>query len=470
MNTSQDIPEQPAEQPAAQPAAPNAFHPPQPQSESAKFFHWLRQLGIQRNNSRWVGGVCSGLAEKWGIDPVIVRGLAVVLTLFFGVGLLAYGLAWALLPEPDGRIHAEEVAHGRWSAGMTGAGIATLLGLGGSGGGIFADGNNGWSLWPIIWIAPICWLIYWSVNRGKPKSQGKGPEQLSQGQSAPAQDPEVGQTAPVQQPCGGQPGQPWYGHMWQGPRAENDSWQSTEPLAPQPYASAFTPDPRQYVKHPPVKTTPVKTMPRLGAAASLLVIGAASVVGATVLLLAAGHVIDFGGYEASVAAAAAAVTAGLGIVAAGIAGRAAGGLGTFAVLALLFAGLLSLPSHDVSAFNNSSWAPATVRAAEAGRSVVLGNAAIDLTKFHAGTPLTEDVTVPLDLVASSVTIRVPANIPVQLKSELVAHNLTVDGKNMGGSMAENSTTEINPKATGNVLVINLQGAATNVDIVVVGAP
>ena len=76
-----------------------------PGVDSSKFFVWLRSLEILRGNNRWVGGMCSGLGEKWGIDPVILRGLAVVLTLFFGFGLLAYGAAWALLPEPDGRIN-----------------------------------------------------------------------------------------------------------------------------------------------------------------------------------------------------------------------------------------------------------------------------------------------------------------------------------------------------------------------------
>jgi phage shock protein PspC (stress-responsive transcriptional regulator) len=112
----------------------------------ARFFGWIRQLGVVRGRNRWVGGVASGLAERWRIDPVIVRGLVVVLTLFFGVGLLAYGLAWALLPESDGRIHAEEVGRGRWSTGMTGATVFTLLGLIGPGRGIVIGDHVGW--WP----------------------------------------------------------------------------------------------------------------------------------------------------------------------------------------------------------------------------------------------------------------------------------------------------------------------------------
>ena len=78
-----------------------------------------------------------------GIDPLIVRGIFIVLTLFAGIGVLLYGLAWALLPEPDGRIHVQEAGAGRWSTGMTGALITTVLGLTGLGGGFWGWGHNG---------------------------------------------------------------------------------------------------------------------------------------------------------------------------------------------------------------------------------------------------------------------------------------------------------------------------------------
>lgn len=444
------------EEPQAQEPAP-AFAQPQPQS--AKFFHWLRGLGIRRGNNRWLGGVCSGLADKWGIDPVIVRGLAVVLTLFFGVGLLAYGVAWALLPEPDGRIHVEEVARGQWSAGMTGAGIATLLGLGGSGTGAFRDGD--WFFWPVIWVGGIAWLIYWAINRDKTKDAhpinlGAAPQQGAPG-------PESGQ----------QPGQSWYGHSVKSadysPSTPANPSSTANPTPPSMFSGPVTPylpTAQMYVKK-----QPVKSKPRLGAAGSFLVIGAAAVVGAAVMLLDAGNVIHLGGYEAGVAAAAAAITAGLGVVAAGMSGRTAGGLGTFAVLALMFAGLLSLPASNtpVDAFNNTSWTPSSVASAEGGRSVVLGNATFDLTQLGDGTTLSADVDVPLKAVTANMTVMVPAGIPVTVKSELAAAQFSIDGKNDGGVLTQDMTSTINPSATGYGLVITLQAVASNIDIVTVPA-
>ena len=47
---------------------------------------------------RFLGGVCGGLGQYFGIDPVIVR-LAFVLLLTTGIGFLAYLVLWIVVPE-----------------------------------------------------------------------------------------------------------------------------------------------------------------------------------------------------------------------------------------------------------------------------------------------------------------------------------------------------------------------------------
>lgn len=54
---------------------------------------------LYRNpNDKMIGGVCSGVANYFDIDPVIVRLVFAVLFLTAGVGLLAYILAWIIIP------------------------------------------------------------------------------------------------------------------------------------------------------------------------------------------------------------------------------------------------------------------------------------------------------------------------------------------------------------------------------------
>ena len=44
-------------------------------------------------------GVCAGLAAYFGVDVNLVRLAFGVFTVFYGLGVLIYLLAWAVLPE-----------------------------------------------------------------------------------------------------------------------------------------------------------------------------------------------------------------------------------------------------------------------------------------------------------------------------------------------------------------------------------
>lgn len=48
---------------------------------------------------RMIGGVCAGLARRFGWDPTLVRIVAVASCLIPGPQFLAYIAAWILLPE-----------------------------------------------------------------------------------------------------------------------------------------------------------------------------------------------------------------------------------------------------------------------------------------------------------------------------------------------------------------------------------
>jgi signal transduction histidine kinase len=54
---------------------------------------------VRTSDDRLVAGVCSGIARHLGVDPVVVRLVVVVLTVANGLGLVAYLVAWAALPD-----------------------------------------------------------------------------------------------------------------------------------------------------------------------------------------------------------------------------------------------------------------------------------------------------------------------------------------------------------------------------------
>jgi phage shock protein PspC (stress-responsive transcriptional regulator) len=49
--------------------------------------------------------VCAGLAAYFGVDVNLVRLAFGVLTVFYGLGILAYLIAWVVLPE-EGSDHS----------------------------------------------------------------------------------------------------------------------------------------------------------------------------------------------------------------------------------------------------------------------------------------------------------------------------------------------------------------------------
>ena len=50
-------------------------------------------------SGRMVAGVCAGLAAYFKVDVNLVRLVFGVFTVFYGLGILVYLIAWTILPE-----------------------------------------------------------------------------------------------------------------------------------------------------------------------------------------------------------------------------------------------------------------------------------------------------------------------------------------------------------------------------------
>jgi signal transduction histidine kinase/phage shock protein PspC (stress-responsive transcriptional regulator) len=62
----------------------------------------LRLGAMHRGEDRLIAGVCSGIAESLGVDPIIVRTAFIILTIAGGFGIPLYLGLWFLMREPDG--------------------------------------------------------------------------------------------------------------------------------------------------------------------------------------------------------------------------------------------------------------------------------------------------------------------------------------------------------------------------------
>jgi phage shock protein C len=66
------------------------------QTSAAKYY----SNRIYRSGTdRVLGGVCGGIAEYLGVDPVIIRILWIAATLAWGAGILLYIIAWIIIPR-----------------------------------------------------------------------------------------------------------------------------------------------------------------------------------------------------------------------------------------------------------------------------------------------------------------------------------------------------------------------------------
>lgn len=158
---------------APEPAAPSTGTAPPPAGN--RFFAWLRSLDLRRE-SGWIGGVCAGIGLRLGIDPLIVRGIVVVVAVLGGPAILLYAVAWLLLPDAHDRIHLEDVFRGRVEPVIVAIGALLLLAMLPVAQGFWFIGASYWgvpdwggavarALWTIAIIALAIALIVWVTRR-----------------------------------------------------------------------------------------------------------------------------------------------------------------------------------------------------------------------------------------------------------------------------------------------------------------
>jgi phage shock protein C len=84
-----------------------------------------KKLYRSRRNSM-IAGICGGLGEYLGVDPTIMRLAAVLLIFADGIGLIAYIIAWIIVPR-NPETEAEVVAAERSELNRLLPGLALII-------------------------------------------------------------------------------------------------------------------------------------------------------------------------------------------------------------------------------------------------------------------------------------------------------------------------------------------------------
>jgi phage shock protein PspC (stress-responsive transcriptional regulator) len=182
-STPPESPTAPAAEPAA--SSESSSKPSAAPRHGARFFAWIRSLGLVRQPG-WIGGVSAGIADRIGIDVVIVRGIFVVVALIGGPAILLYAAAWLLLPDTNNRIHFEDLLRGKVDSPVIGIAILFALSLLPVAQGFWWFGSLYWgephfgdsvgrALWTIVILGLLVGFVVWMSRRAARDRAADGP-------------------------------------------------------------------------------------------------------------------------------------------------------------------------------------------------------------------------------------------------------------------------------------------------------
>ncbi|MDQ1290015.1 MAG: hypothetical protein QG622_3581 [Actinomycetota bacterium] len=378
------------------------------------FFSRIRAFGVVRpDEGRWAAGVCAGIARRWALDPLLVRGLFFVTGLVLGIGVGLYGLLWLLLPHTDGRIHAQQAARGIVTSGFAGAVVCLLANF--PLGGLW--GRSG-SFGGLVFLALVGFGLWW-MKKGRHSGWGDG---------GTGGGPDGGASGGWGGGWGGGspvPGAPTPGGMPQaktpgGPESETTVGQSGTYPDDEAAAGGTTPMSGGYPSAP-FGGTAVVTVPRPVDVRRPLRPLTLATLGMS--LLAGGGTIAWNGVTdrlddpGLVASATALGVIGAGVVIAGLAGRRAGGLAPVAVLLAVLVGGGTAADNTLDGFQRARWTPASGTSIPAkGYQLDNGKAVLDLREAGLATGATaaSPRRIPVSVGAGELVVIVPDTTPVRV--------------------------------------------------------
>ncbi|NNM46573.1 PspC domain-containing protein [Knoellia koreensis] len=373
-----------------------------------RFFGWLRSMDLRRDgDDKWIAGVCSGIARRLGIDPIVVRAAVVLLVILGGLGFTIYLVAWAFIPNDKDEVVAERAVRGGDVLGIILLVVIALSLFGGLG---FAGDNGGfvWFWWVLLPVGVVVWLVTRNRRPGQMRhAAGQAAQWTHQASDrVAAASVELGEraeqwsanrgSAPADTPAGPYAAPPSAGPAY-GPPAQ----------PPAPPASTAPGSPRT----PPPPRPPRRRS--AGFVGAVLVGGLAlAAYGLTLWLHDNGN---WAGSDETVALAVALGVVGIALVGLGLAGFRAGLTGFLAVLLALTTWAASVVP-DLSfggGVGDRVWRPTATDTTKSYRLGV-GSGEVDLSN------LPNDPTTPAQVKANvgigEVKVRVPADLTVQVRS------------------------------------------------------
>lgn len=376
-----------------------------------RFFDSIRAGGVfRRRDHRWLGGVCSGLATRLDVDPVLIRIAAVFAGMFFGIGITVYLVAWALLPDDAGAIHAERAWRERHPGSIVLVVITliSVLDVGDGPGGRGQDGPGG-----LLGAALAVGLWFLITKRTSPPaipggSGGAG----NAGGAAGAPDGGTAAGQPSYRfPAGGRPADP-------GAYPQDRRPGDPRPCDGTPGATPWTP-PR------PAYATPASRRRRTGGPFVVLLAAGLSLL-AYQTAHAAAVAANASGSARLIGVAAIVAVLGLTLLLLGLAGRRGGLISLVAmVLAVgltgISVGAAQLDFDPAAGYGEARWRPAAASELQDRYEWSAGEAELDLSHLDAAS--LAGLRTSVDVGMGQLTVILPRDADATVTTSVVRGRL-----------------------------------------------
>lgn len=370
---------------------------------------WLADYPLAATNKK-VGGVAGGLGRVLKIDPVLLRVLFIVMTIFGGSGIALYAGAWMLMPTRSGEYSGLEALLGRGRSSMSSAMaillcVVTVVGAG-------SAFSWGLVLMPVALILTVLFLVVgrrrgwtekleqdlpwvrtvtdqWQSTVGS-TSQGRQPNQYPTTETMPVQPTEPAGGAEIYDPT----------EVSEPAAPTPPSW---DPLGAAPFAWDL-PEP------PPLEAEPEPETPTPRSSLATLTIGLVLLMVATASL---GNSMGLWDLPPANIGAIALVLIALAIIIAAFSGRPSKLIGVGVLVSVLTMLLYLTGYAGKGDFGQHIWQPESKEQVASDYRIALGDGTLDLreVKLTKG----ETVRVNIEVNIGKVVVLLPANAPNEFR-------------------------------------------------------
>ena len=381
---------------------------------------------------RKLAGVAGGLGRYAGVDPLILRILFVVLTIFGGSGILLYVAGWLLIAD-DGEeeSQAQRIVRGHTDGSTVSTvvfgTVVLILGLVFMGA-VLDTGPGLGGLGALVVVAVIVLLL---LRNGQRPAAGT-PGQVPYGPVPP----------PVPPPGPGAFGQT------AGTAYSAAAPTATAPTVPVPPGPAVPPPgvqgqgvppapPAYYPPPPPVPPRPPMP-PRERSILGVVTFCTTLVVVGLMLLWNVANDGSADDFRAVAVLGTALGITGIGLLVGAVVGRARGLIVLGVLLSLATTVAAATDQRLSGGVGERTWTPQTVAAAEQPYRLGVGDAELDLTQLPAGS----DVDVDVRLGVGGLRVYVPADAEVMVDAEVGAGNAALFDHEEDGTDVDVTATAV----------------------------